>query len=63
MIEQKHLEYLDALRASGAVNMFGAAPYVASRFDITPGEAKTVLLEWMQTFEARGCPGKTPRSG
>lgn len=36
---QEHLEFLDDLRASGSVNMFG--------------DAKSVLLEWMETFNER----------
>jgi hypothetical protein len=42
--------FLDDLRESGAVNMFGAAPYLAEAFDIPLTEARTVLSEWMETF-------------
>lgn len=41
-------EYLCDLRDSGAVNMFGAAPYLQDEFDLDRHEAKQVLLEWMQ---------------
>jgi hypothetical protein len=46
-------DYLDALRDSGATNMFGAAPYIVEEFGVSRNEAKTLLLNWMQTFEER----------
>jgi hypothetical protein len=46
-------EYLDTLRESGVTNMFGAAPYLEQAFDIDRREAKTVLLEWMNQFQAQ----------
>ena len=30
-----HLKYLDKLRDSGEINMFGAGPYLRDRFDMT----------------------------
>ena len=46
-------DYLDALRDSGATNMFGAAPYIVEEFGVSRNEAKTLLLNWMQTFAER----------
>ena len=46
-------DYLDALRDSGATNMFGAAPYIVEEFGVSRTEAKTLLLNWMQTFAER----------
>jgi hypothetical protein len=46
-------DYLDALRESGATNMFGAAPYIVEEFGVTRQEAKDLLLNWMQTFAER----------
>jgi hypothetical protein len=43
--------FLNRLRESGETNMFGAAPYVECAFDLTRGEAKRVLMEWMQWVE------------
>jgi hypothetical protein len=45
--------YLDSLRESGAVNMFGAAPYLMARFPhLTRQQAGAILLYWMKQFEA-----------
>ena len=47
-VVREEFEYLSELRDSGAVNMFGAAPYLAEEFGLDRREAKKVLLEWMQ---------------
>ena len=39
--------FLNRLRESGATNMFGAAPYLESAFDLDRREAKEALLAWM----------------
>mgnify|MGYP003132866702 CR=1 FL=1 len=39
--------YLDDLRESGAVNMFGATPYIVSLFDLSEKDARSVLSDWM----------------
>lgn len=52
-LEDEHLEYLDVLRASGATNMFGAAPYLQEAFGLDRTEARKVLVYWMETFDAR----------
>ena len=51
--DAEHFEYLDSLRKSGITNMFGAAPYVATRFSLDIGEARHILSEWMKRFGAR----------
>jgi hypothetical protein len=43
--------YLDNLRESGEVNMFGASPYLAEVFGLSKAEAREVLGEWMRTFK------------
>lgn len=50
---QEQLEYLDELRESGATNMFGAAPYVETAFDVSRREATAILMVWMETFSER----------
>lgn len=45
--------YLDELRESSITNMFGAAPYLQKKFYFNPKKAKDLLIEWMETFEAR----------
>ena len=39
--------YLDELRESGAINMFGARPYLQREFGIDKNEAAEVLSYWM----------------
>jgi hypothetical protein len=46
----EYYEYLDFLRASGVTNMFGAAPYLEDRFDLSRQEARKILIEWMEHF-------------
>lgn len=52
-VTDEHLEYLDALRESGAVNMFGAAPHLAREFGLPTREARHVLTYWMESFGQR----------
>lgn len=53
MDKEEYFVYLDELRESGETNMFGAIPYLEAEFDLKPGEAKAILVEWMQTFSER----------
>ena len=46
-------QYLDDLRESGVVNMFGAAPYLQDEFGLNKYEARAILCEWMETFNKR----------
>lgn len=49
---QEHYDYLIELRDSGVTNMWGAAPYLAQRFDLSEQEAKDILLEWIDSFKS-----------
>jgi hypothetical protein len=51
--ERKVFEYLDALRESGATNMYGATPYIQKRFGTTRYEAQRLLTQWMETYSER----------
>ena len=42
--------FLEDLRDSGEVNMFGAGAYVVEEFGVSNAEAKEVLGEWMDSF-------------
>ena len=53
IVTDEQLEYLDALRESGATNMFGAATYVQAEFGLTKVDARTILMYWMQSFGER----------
>ncbi len=50
---QEYLQYLDELRVSGLVNMYGAAQWLEDAFDIQRSTSKPVLLYWMETFSER----------
>tara|TARA_B100001094_G_C17426344_1_gene437011 strand:- start:265 stop:459 length:195 start_codon:yes stop_codon:yes gene_type:complete len=58
MIEQKQNkitqkqadEYLNTLRLSGQINMFGAAPSLQEIFGITRYDAVSHLTHWMDNF-------------
>ena len=52
-VQEKVNVFLDKLRESGAINMFGAAPYVSDAFGVTKYEARDLVKNWMQTFEER----------
>lgn len=47
-------DFLDELRASGVVNMWGAGTYLEEVYGMTREEAKTVLIDWMKSFNDRG---------
>jgi hypothetical protein len=53
MENEHYFQYLDMLRESGKINMFGAAPHLAEAYELTRQEARAILLEWMQTFDER----------
>jgi hypothetical protein len=47
-----YFTFLDDLRRSGAVNMFGAAPILESAFDgLDRPTARLVFLRWMESFD------------
>jgi len=48
--KEEMFDYLDTLRESGVVNMFGATPYVQEAFDLTRAEARAILKEWMENY-------------
>lgn len=43
-------QYLDALRNSGVLNMYGARPYVQNNCGVTKEEATWYLSTWMKTY-------------
>ena len=42
--------FLDELRKTGSINMFGAAPYVAKQFGVNGQEARSLVVNWMENF-------------
>jgi hypothetical protein len=62
-VTEEHLDYLDALRESGATNMFGARPYVLREFpELSPAEASGVLSYWMKSFGERQKAATNPQA-
>ncbi|OFV89551.1 MAG: hypothetical protein A3J75_05080 [Acidobacteria bacterium RBG_16_68_9] len=47
-VTDEQMKFLDALRDSGEVNMFGAVPFLMSKFPfLDRRRAKVALLWWM----------------
>lgn len=52
-VEDKHIEYLDGLRESGAINMWGAGAYLAREFSIDENQAAEIFFYWKNSFAER----------
>lgn len=52
--EKKVFNYLNDLRESGVINMFGAGAYIVERFDIDKRQASQILSKWMENFNNDG---------
>lgn len=50
MTTNKYWIYLEQLRRSGIVNMFGAGPYLAEEFGLSIKQAQKILGEWMDNY-------------
>jgi len=53
MNKEEYFVYLDNIRETGAINMFGAGPYLQDAFGLSRYEARDILVEWMDTFVER----------
>ena len=51
MTTNKYWIFLEELRRSGVVNMFGATPYLMEVFGISKGEATKILGDWMKNYD------------
>ena len=47
---EEYFEFLDDLRESGAINMYGAAGVLVEVFAIPKQEARDILSAWMKQF-------------
>jgi len=45
-----YFKFLTILRDSGKTNMFGAAPYLQQTFGLSKSEARSILSDWMKSF-------------
>jgi len=50
MTDNKHWIFLERLRRSGVVNMYGSAPYLEEAFGMERQEAVSVVSEWMKNY-------------
>lgn len=48
---EKEFKYLEGLRKSAIVNMYGAAPYLTKVFGYSEKVARSILREWMDRYE------------
>lgn len=46
-IQKETFKYLDELKDSGVVNMFGATDHIINHFGYTREQSKQLLMEWM----------------
>lgn len=47
----KYYQYLEDLRQSGIVNMYGSVPYLQAEFDLSFNDAKEILMSWMRNYD------------
>lgn len=50
-----HFAFLDDLRASGATNMYGAAPHLEQAFGLSKADARRIVLEWIESRAKQTC--------
>ena len=48
---EREFKYLENLRLSGVTNMSGAAPFLATKFNISLPQAREILSQWMSRYE------------
>jgi len=48
----EYYEYLNALRDSGVVNMYGAGAYLQDKFGLSRVEARTIVIAWMKQYKS-----------
>lgn len=48
---EEHRKYLNTLRRTGIVNMFGAGPFLMEAFPgMTTNESRSILTQWRENF-------------
>lgn len=53
-LEKEMFEFLNDLRESGSINMFGASPYLAEQFQLSNMESLNTLVKWTKHFNENG---------
>lgn len=49
--KQEVFMFLNELRSTGSTNMFGAAPLIQEFFGVDRKTARSLLKEWMKSFD------------
>jgi hypothetical protein len=49
-MKDEMFDFLDAVRESGAVNMFEGAKLIQYEYGLSRYEARDILVEWMKTY-------------
>tara|TARA_R110002096_G_scaffold435390_1_gene660599 strand:- start:1640 stop:1978 length:339 start_codon:yes stop_codon:yes gene_type:complete len=49
MTKQEVFQYLDIVKETGSINMFGASHLISEMFDVSRKEARTLLSQWMKS--------------
>ena len=44
-------DFLEDLKESGQINMFGAGPVLQEAFGLNKYEAREILADWMKSYE------------
>jgi len=47
----EYFQFLNELRDSGEINMWGASPYLEAEFGLDRKEAKDIFLAWIRSFD------------
>ena len=50
-LEAKVFNFLNDLRDSGEVNLFGSSPYITKAFGLRKKEANDILFLWIKNFD------------
>lgn len=50
MTDNKYWIFLEKLRRSGIVNMFGSAPYLEEAFGLSTKESCEIVADWMNNY-------------
>lgn len=53
MNKEEYFIFLDNIRESGKINMFGAVPYLQDAFSLNRHDARDILFEWISIFAER----------
>jgi hypothetical protein len=48
---KEYFEFLNQLRRSGQINMFGAGPVLEEVYDLKRHEARAIVVEWMKQYK------------